>query len=192
MEKFNTYVDSIDLGPWRELCDKKGTVKCFRKGESFACCGDSVKHFGLIRKGYFKYTVADTCGEEHITGFAFSGCPVGDALSIVCEQPLKSNIIAAATAEVMMCPVAELKHLFEESPMQCRILFENLFRQAYTQYLDLYRLSPKERYLALLKRCPDILQNITLKELASYLQITPTHLSRIRKELTFTDTFPLS
>ncbi|TGX96558.1 Crp/Fnr family transcriptional regulator, partial [Bacteroides muris (ex Afrizal et al. 2022)] len=31
----------------------------------------------------------------------------------------------------------------------------------------------------------DLLQDITLKDLASYLQITPTYLSRIRKEITF-------
>lgn len=177
---------------WRDICYQKGILKCFQKGESFACCGDTIKYWGFIRKGYFKYIVTDTCGEEHITGFVFSGCPVGDFLSAVSGQPVKSNIIAATKTEVMMCPAAEFKHLLEKSPMQRQILTESLFRQAYTQYLDLYRLSPKERYLALLKRCPDILQNITLKELASYLQITPTHLSRIRKELTFTDTFPFS
>ncbi len=48
---------------------------------------------------------------------------------------------------------------------------------------DLYRQTSKERYVELLNHCPDIFQHITLKELASYLQITPTHLSRIRKEI---------
>ena len=55
--------------------------------------------------------------------------------------------------------------------------------QIYDRLIDLYKKSPKERYLYLIKSCPEILQLITLKELASYLKITPTYLSRIRKSL---------
>ncbi|WP_434475863.1 Crp/Fnr family transcriptional regulator, partial [Bacteroides acidifaciens] len=103
------------------------------------------------------------------------------------KESVKTNIIAATDAEVIQCSVTVLKHQLANSPELHRILAEGLFRQAYMRYLDLHGSSPKARYLALLKRCPDILQNITLKEMASYLQITPTHLSRIRKELTFTN-----
>ena len=115
---------------------------------------------------------------------------MGDFLSTVNKESVKTNIIAATDAEVIQCPASVLKRQLEHSPALRRALTEGLFRQAYMQYLDLYSSSPKARYLALLKRCPDILQNITLKEMASYLQITPTHLSRIRKELTFTDNTP--
>jgi hypothetical protein len=41
----------------------------------------------------------------------------------------------------------------------------------------------KDRYLALLKNKPDIVQNIPLKQIATYLGITDTSLSRIRKEI---------
>ena len=60
-----------------------------------------------------------------------------------------------------------------------------LLAQTYDRFLDLYRKSPKERYSDLLAKCPEILHKVSLKELASYLQVTPTHLSRIRKEITF-------
>lgn len=43
--------------------------------------------------------------------------------------------------------------------------------------------SAKDRYLQLLKQKPDIAQNAPLKQIASYLGITDTSLSRIRKEL---------
>ncbi|WP_289691137.1 Crp/Fnr family transcriptional regulator [Bacteroides acidifaciens] len=162
-------------------------VKHYRKGEVFVWQGDVIKYFGFIRKGYFKYTITDTEGYEHITGFVFSNGLVGDFLSTVNKESVKTNIIAATDAEVIQCPASVLKRQLEHSPALHRALTEGLFRQAYMQYLDLYSSSPKARYLALLKRCPDILQNITLKEMASYLQITPTHLSRIRKELTFTN-----
>ncbi len=41
----------------------------------------------------------------------------------------------------------------------------------------------KDRYLNLLKTKPDIVQNVPLKQIATYLGITDTSLSRIRKEI---------
>lgn len=41
----------------------------------------------------------------------------------------------------------------------------------------------KERYLNLVRAKPDIVQNVPLKQIATYLGITDTSLSRIRKEL---------
>jgi CRP-like cAMP-binding protein len=42
----------------------------------------------------------------------------------------------------------------------------------------------KDRYINLLKAKPAIVQNVPLKQIATYLGITDTSLSRIRKELT--------
>lgn len=41
----------------------------------------------------------------------------------------------------------------------------------------------KDRYKRLMKEKPDLLHNIPLKQLATYLGITDTSLSRIRKEI---------
>jgi len=41
----------------------------------------------------------------------------------------------------------------------------------------------KERYLNLIKTKPSIVQNVPLKQIATYLGITDTSLSRIRKEI---------
>ncbi len=45
----------------------------------------------------------------------------------------------------------------------------------------------KERYLNLIKEKPDIVQGVPLKQIATYLGITDTSLSRIRKEITKTN-----
>ena len=45
------------------------------------------------------------------------------------------------------------------------------------------RMTPEERYTAILKRCPELLNLISLKELASYLMICPETLSRLRRKL---------
>ena len=68
-----------------------------------------------------------------------------------------------------------------------REIAEALFVQTYTNLLDQYRFDAHSRYLRLLNRCPQIVQLVSLKNISSYLNITPQMLSRIRKCITFND-----
>ena len=58
-----------------------------------------------------------------------------------------------------------------------------LFSEIYSRYLELYRKTPTERYLDLINQCPQIMDIVSLKDLASYLLVTPVYLSRIRRNL---------
>lgn len=49
--------------------------------------------------------------------------------------------------------------------------------------LNLYRKSPRQRYVELCEQYPKIVDTVTLKDLSSFLLITPNHLSRIRRKL---------
>ena len=57
------------------------------------------------------------------------------------------------------------------------------FDHSFVGMISMYRLTPEERYLDIINRCPDLLKLITLKELASYLLIRPETLSRIRRKV---------
>lgn len=46
--------------------------------------------------------------------------------------------------------------------------------------LSFRRDSPEQRYLDLLQRVPDILNRVSIKDIASYVGVTPETLSRIR------------
>ncbi len=186
MTNFNPYIDKIDMDFWRELCVKEGKLCHYKKGEHFLRRGETTKNvWGFILKGYFKYSVADSDGNMHITGFAFCNTPIGDYLSLTLKTPVAADIIAATDAEVLVCGRSIIDELFESDPKLHHVISDALCQQTYNRFLNLYCQSAKERYMQILEDCPDILQNITLKELASYLQITPTYLSRIRKEITF-------
>ena len=171
---------------WRELCVKEGKLCHYKKGEYFLRRGETTKNvWGFIKKGYFKYTVTDSDGNINITGFAFCNTPIGDYLSLTIKTPVAADIVAATDAEVLVCSRSIIDELFERNPQLHSIISDGLLYQTYNRFLNLCCLSAKERYMQILEEHPDILQNITLKELASYLQITPTYLSRIRKEITF-------
>ena len=93
----------------------------------------------------------------------------------------------------MLCVVrviegAELQRMFDEDMERMRIgmqLMQNLFKMVYARDLDYYRYSARGRYRQLLERCPQVVQMLSLKDIASFLNITPTYLSKLRKEITF-------
>ncbi len=64
-----------------------------------------------------------------------------------------------------------------------RIISEQIFINSKRRTEQLLFLSPKERYLLLLKEYPDFFQKYSLKHIASYLGITPQSLSRIRNQI---------
>ena len=51
------------------------------------------------------------------------------------------------------------------------------------EFLSFIRDTPKQRYQNLIKDKPQILQRVPQRYIASYLGITPVHLSRIRTQL---------
>ena len=64
-----------------------------------------------------------------------------------------------------------------------RIIAENLFITMEKRIFMLQSQSAYERYEEMLKENPDILLSVPLQYTASFLGITPQHLSRLRKEL---------
>lgn len=187
MSIFDSYIDQIDTTFWREFCERQGKTLHYKKGDYFARTGETSRHIGLVKQGYFKYTVTDTNGNEHISGFSFTDTFIGDYLSVTRKIPCMNDIVAVTDAEVLTIGYHTFNDALRVNILSHLQVADALFRQAYNTYLDMHRLSPKERYMALLKCDPNILQNISLKELASYLNITPTHFSRIRKEVTFNE-----
>lgn len=182
MTKFNTYLNSIDTYFWKQLFLQKGKLQNYQKGETFIFEGETNRKVGFILNEYFKHTVNDIDGNEHITGFAFKDSFIGDYFSAVKNNPAMTNIIAVKESTVLICDSETVANQFANDNNLHISIIESLFQQIYTIYLNSHKQSPKERYIDIIKRCPEILNDITLKELASFLQITPTYLSKIRKE----------
>lgn len=61
--------------------------------------------------------------------------------------------------------------------------YRSLFKMVLLRHLNIYRKSPIQRYIELCELYPNIVKVVALKDIASYLLITPNHLSRIRRNL---------
>ena len=60
-----------------------------------------------------------------------------------------------------------------------------LFEMYYKRLLALYCESPEQRYINLMRQCPELKEKVPLKEIASFLGISPETVSHIRRKLLF-------
>ena len=65
------------------------------------------------------------------------------------------------------------------------IIAEHLLSQARARYIDLHRATARERYELLLQRCPGIVEYLDLQDIASFLNVHPNTVSKIRRDITF-------
>lgn len=184
VDRFNTYIDGTTFVNARQYILDNGLCCQFAKGDYLIRQGAVCNRFGVITKGYFKYTVMNSAGEESVVNFAFEDDFVVDFRNSLTPEPSEVSIIAGSECEIRYVHVSEIKKLFVEDCIEsaCSI-YKSLYGLVYARILDLHRYSPKERYLMLVDRYPRLIQTVTLKDIAAYLLITPNHLSRLRREI---------
>lgn len=191
MEKFNSYLTNIDAGLIKEICTSRGKAVHFKKNEYFVRADEASLYVGFVVKGVFRYRCVNSAeGKTYNVGFAFSDEFIADYPACLYGLPSEMDIQALTACDVYVCEARHLEQLYGQSmEMQryARITAEQLFLQTFSRYLDIYRKTPEERYRELLQRCPEMLQVLPLKEVASYLRITPTTMSNIRRRITFED-----
>ena len=188
MTGFNSYIDGLDLSALKEHCVHHGRLTQYGKGDYFVKAGEESNYIAYVECGYFNYKVHNFSeGKEYITGFAFEGEFVGDYPNCLSGKTSEVTIVAGTSCKVYQLAGEELCNLLDSDGMRDLKLAisDHLFSQVYTQYLDTYRMTTRERYKRLLLRCPEIVQSINLKDIASYLKVTPTTISNIRREITF-------
>ncbi len=181
---FNTYYENIDTDFWRNLCVEQGVLRQYDKGELFAEEGRIAKYLGYIKSGSLKYVVYAPDGTEKVVGLEFAGEFVADFPFSLYGKKSRVSIVAVTPCEIYCISARDIGRLMKSDPGLYRIISESsmaLFDTTYYRYIDLYIKSAKERYDELVEKHEEIFSIFSLKDIASFLNITPTYLSRLRK-----------
>ena len=183
---FNLYKDGLDLDSLCRYCIEHGEERLLKRGEIFEDAGKPSKYVAYVERGCFKYMVK-TKRKDYCTGFAFEGEFVADYPNCLTGRKSELTIVAGTTCKIFQILGKELDNLLDSLNTKGlkQAISDSLFAQVYAQYLDTYRMTTRERYKRLLIRCPELVQSINLKDIASYLKVTPTTISNIRREFTF-------
>lgn len=185
MAQFNSYIDNIDTDFWRDLCLSHGELRHYDKGDEFLTAGTIGRYIGYIKSGALKYVCFSSDGTPHVTGLEFAGHFVCDFPGSLYREKSRCSIIATVPCDIYCVQSSTVAEMIQSDP-KVKDVVENttreLFNTVYDRLVNLYSKTPQQRYDELISRDPDLFELFSLKDIASLLNITPTHLSRLRKK----------
>jgi CRP-like cAMP-binding protein len=186
-QKFSN--NSLDIETLREFCRKEGKVVEYRKGDQLEREGDPARWFAYVERGCFKYvTRGISDGRDHLTWFSFEGEFVTDYPTFLYDLPSQATIEAMMPCRVWRVSGEELMQFFNRSIKNMKLraeIAEHILGQFRSRYLDLHCTTARERYDLLMQRCPGIVEHLDLQDIASFLNVHPNTISKIRRDITF-------
>jgi CRP-like cAMP-binding protein len=157
----------------------------FSRNEYFVKVGKVNTHHFFMTEGFMRAYTFNPEGEEVTTDFFSSNRPVFEANSFITQTKSRENIQAITNCEGFLASFEKSNELFHAIPAFRefgRRMLLNEFAAHKKRTLSLITLTAEERYTELIHTNKEIFQYAQLKHIASYLGITDSSLSRIRKE----------
>ena len=159
--------------------------KEFAKNDYLIKEGTVANFYYFVESGFARSFAVDLEGNDISTKFFSSTDIVIDWHSYFLKTKCREDIQAITPCVVWKISFENFMKLFNiESFREVgrTKLISNYF-ELKNHSVSIIADPAKERYLNLIKQKPDIVQNVPLKQIATYLGITDTSLSRIRKEI---------
>ena len=158
--------------------------KHYKKGEPLLKEGEICREFFLVKSGFIK-TYYNKDGISINLNFTFEGGFSTNPHSIHNRMPSELIIEAGEDTVVWVFNLDDISHVYGRDPklvlfvrrMSIHIL---LASEEHSNYFKTH--TPAERYKYIEQHNPQLLQRISLSQLASYLGVTRETLSRIRSK----------
>lgn len=158
--------------------------KVVKKNDYLLKQGNICKDLVFVQKGCLRlYYLKDDI--EVSVWFAFPKSSAVEIYSFISENPSNYFLQAIEDSEVHYLSKTDLNKLYQSQPkMQemMRNFWEDVILNLINRFTALQKDSAEKRYLDLLNK-PAYLKTIPQKYLASFIGVTPTSLSRIRKQI---------
>ena len=155
------------------------------KNEYFIKEGQVANFYYFLENGFARTYAVDTEGNDITTHFMTKGDIVIDWQSYFIKIPAQEYIQALSDCVAYRINFENFMKLFSIEAFReiGRTRLVSGYFEHKNHSLSLITKQAKQRYLHLLKTKPEIVQNVALKQIATYLGVTDTSLSRIRKEI---------
>nr|WP_321246247.1 Crp/Fnr family transcriptional regulator [uncultured Psychroserpens sp.] len=147
--------------------------------------GDVCQFFCFIETGVLQHSIT-VLGEEKTTYLALKSSCTSALKSFMNSVPSRKNIKAISHCNIWVIKLDAFKYLLENNEGFNTFYYNLIENQIYRiddYRIDLLTLSPEERYKKLLSNDKELLQQVPLHYLASFLGISSRHMSRIRKNI---------
>ena len=155
-----------------------------REGEVLLERGQYSRELYFITNGILKINVLNSKGDEVTQFFLAENKLCSILYSFLDNVPAKESIIAACDTEMIVFTHKTLESIYNEvpyfKPLLLSIMQQGLMAKIAIRSTYLGE-DATTRYQNFLKKQPTIANRVALNDIASYLEITPQSLSRIRR-----------
>ncbi len=162
----------------------KFILKSVKKNELLLFQGQVCNKIYFVTKGCLRlYYIADDV--ETTVWFSFENNSAIELSSFLSGLPSDYFIEAIEDSEILSFQKSDLENLYKNHPEMesiFRVFWEDVILTLLERFTSLQKYSAEIRYRDLMNQ-PKYLQRIPQKYLASYIGVTPTSLSRIKRNL---------
>jgi CRP-like cAMP-binding protein len=158
----------------------------FKKNDFLINAGELSNNYWFLEQGFIRSYTFNTEGDDITTNFYSTGDIVIDWISFFLRHPSREYIQAAEDCVCWALDFEMFQTLFnsiESFREQCRAKLVESYFVLKERTVSMITDNAKARYEKLVKEKSDVFQHASLKHIATYLGITDTSLSRIRKEI---------
>ncbi len=158
--------------------------KIIKKNDYLLREGQVCKDIIFVQEGCLRlYYISDDI--ETSVWFSFKHSSAIEISSFISEKPTNYFLQAIEDSEILLLPKVELNKLYHAYPKMQEMMknfLEDVVLNLINRFTSLQKDTAEKRYLHLLSK-PAYLQKIPQKYLASFIGVTPTSLSRIRRKV---------
>ncbi len=161
-------------------------IKHVAKGKHLVREGEYNYQAIRVIKGLLCHYIIDNSGNERILLFVPENRFSGSLQTTINKKPADENIVALEDSLLLMVDIRNLEKLAERNLQITKLLnqsYKQVIQEAATRIKFLIANTPEERYLFFSKSYPGLEQRIKQKDLASFLGVTVSSLSRIRSRI---------
>jgi CRP-like cAMP-binding protein len=168
-----------------ELNDFLGQAitKTFKRQELLSQPNTIPNEIYFINKGVIRVLITDNEGTEHTIHFAFENQFIADYSNFILMQPSFYSLQAMEETQVVVLPRSTIEWGYKnlkEGQKLGRLIAEYYFIYQDNRIKNLFIRTPKQRYDSITEVFPNIHNRVPQHMIASYLGITPIHLSRLK------------
>ncbi|ANW96561.1 hypothetical protein AXE80_09845 [Wenyingzhuangia fucanilytica] len=156
------------------------------KGEYLNIEDKIPRHGAFVISGILREYYTDAKGIDYIRRFAYENWWMVDLYELLHDKPALCSVQAIEKTELLTFTKEDCNVLMEKCPISTKVLQEISAAEKYSlakKEKQKRSLTAQENYESLLKLHSGIDKRIPLFHIASYLNIKPESLSRIRKQM---------
>ncbi|CAL2086149.1 cAMP-binding proteins - catabolite gene activator and regulatory subunit of cAMP-dependent protein kinases [Tenacibaculum sp. 190524A02b] len=188
MEELLHYIQKIsriEAATFREL-KKLVQPLTLNKNDFFVKAGEYAQQIGFLKKGIVRAFFLNQEGKEYNKQFFVEPSIIGAYTSLLTQQPTQIAQQALTDCEILVINYRELVKYydrFHDLERLGRKIAENYFLEKEQKEIEMALLEADKRYQIMRERFPTLELAIPQYHIASYLGISATQLSRIRRKI---------